>query len=327
MTSGWFNPQEDGACWPGILDCDLVLAAAEAATCPAPHPGDPMAPVILLGVSGPVLLSRNAWQGLPQDEPDDGLLRAAIQHALEQSAILHQEADAEGDKEEFLAYLSHELRSPLTAAKTSLEVLSAELAELDTGDDRSRERRHLLAILERNLGRLQRSVEWNQEMLVSSLGADKLHMGDMEVPELAAMLAQRFTMQMDPAARNGTIHTDPVALVQLLRQLGRALAADRPRAVQVLLMTPAGGPRGGLRLTLAAGPENTAVPDTRRVELVSARHAGGSRRRELAVLVQHVSSASLAARLGVELAVEEDRIHLTLPEVGSTTEALLRNPA
>ena len=327
MTSGWFDPQADGACWPGILDCDLVLAAADAAGRPAAHPFDPMAPLILLGVSGPVLLSRNAWQGLPQSEPGDGTLRAAVQRALEQSAILRQEAGAEGEKEEFLAYLSHEMRTPLTAAKTSLEILSAELGELDTGDDRSDERQRLVEILERNLGRLQRSVEWSQELLVSSLGADKLHLGDIEAPELEVMLEQHFAMQVEPAVRDCTTHTDPVALVQLLRQLGRALAAVRPQADQRLQMATPANPEDGVRLTLAAGTDRDSAPDTSRVGLVSALHPSGSRSLDLAALVRHLSSAPLAARLGVELSVKNDRIHLDLMPVQEVREAPLRNLA
>ena len=327
MTSGWFDPREDGSCWPGILDCDLVLVAADAAGRPAPHPFDPMAPLILLGVSGPVLLSRNAWQGLPQGEPGDGTLRAAIQRSLEQSAILRQEAGAEGEKEEFLAYLSHEMRSPLTAAKTSLEILSAELAELDHGDDRSEERQRLVQILERNLGRLQRSVEWSQELLVSSLGADNLFLEDLEVSELEVMLEQHFATQVDPAAREFTTHTDPVALVQLLRQLGRALAAIHPRAEQVLRVASHGEGSRGLVLTLAAGDQNEAAPDTRRTGLVSALHPSGSRRLDLKALVGHVSSAPLAARLGVELEVAEDGVHVALTPTDETREAPLRNLA
>lgn len=317
MTSAWFDPQEDGACWPGILDGDLVLVAADAAGCPAPHPSDPMAPVILLGVSGPVLLARNAWQGLPQAEPDVETLRRAVQQALAQGAILRQGFATDEEQEDFLAYLGHELRSPLTAARTSLEVLTDALADLDDGGSQAEARQRMAEIAGRNLIRLQQTLEWNHDLMVSSLEVGQVQIRKTEAAELEVVLDQHFALQVDPAARECTALTDPVALVPLLRQLGRALVAERPGASVQLRLERLAGLEGALQLSLTpcSAVERSGAPRVSTLGLVRHDGPGQEPEKTLAGLVRQLVSSPLLACLGGELEVRAGKVVLALPSV------------
>lgn len=321
MTSGWFDPQVDGSCWPGILDCDLAVVSAVAAGRLATHSSDLMAPSILLGVSGPLLLARNAWQGLPQSDPDRETLQQAVHRALEQSAILRSGYGAKVEQEEFLAYMSHEMRSPLTAAKTSLEILTDSFTELDDGQSGSEEQHHMADIVRRNLDRLQQTVEWSQGLLMTYLAPPDVQLEELDIPELEVILNQHFALHVDPALRDSTIRTDPVALVQLLRQLGRALAVNKPYGTLDLKVGKQEGPTDRLELQLCAqcpaGKDDAA--HVSRMGLVSPGPCRESSTRELEGFVQSLVATPLTFRLGVEIRVMDNALSLTLPLVADMT--------
>jgi signal transduction histidine kinase len=126
------------------------------------------APVLVLRESNsPSPAACSYWVDLAGDDTGDARVLLELQRAIAHSRQ-KRGLGAGSPGGSYLHFLGHELRSPLTAAKTALEALQGELSgELDSSvDARALEASlKMTAIAVRNIQRLQQTVEWSQDLL------------------------------------------------------------------------------------------------------------------------------------------------------------------
>lgn len=325
MTMGQCSALNPDFQWPTVLECDLVIMDAGSAKdfhgdLPAPD-GESLAPIILLGVSGFLLLARDAWQVLPQLNPDEKDLRLAVQTSLEQAAMLRHAPEAGQDREDFLSFLGHEMRSPLTAAKTALEVLQGDLGGLQTQEGPPDPHLKMLDIALRNVRRLHHTVEWSQELMASSPVQQNIHLQDVEGRKLAEGLGKNIVSQWACETLDLQVHTDADSLCTLVNQVARAMNYAIPHCQLELNALCSTEQKGALSLTLspARGSVQDGAPRISRLGLSSGPE-GSSAESELHRLIGFVVSGVLVSRLGVELEVysgqdEELTVKIRVPGV------------
>jgi len=322
MTVGPCVPNDPNFQWPTILECDLMImdaGAAEDCCADLPVVGESLAPIILLGVSGFLLLARDAWQVLPQIKPDGRDLRIAVQKCMEQTAVMRHGPAGGQDREDFLSFLGHEMRSPLTAAKTALEVLQGDLGGLGKQDGGGNPELKMLEIALRNVRRLHRTVEWSQEMMASSPVLQNIQLGDLGARNLQGVLEKNFPSQWQTEALGLVVHTDGDSLSTLVDQVARALQYAIPECQPELKACCADELQGALSLTLspARGSVQDRAPRVSRLGLASTQE-GQSPTADLERLISFVVSGILVSSLGVELEVtgssdEEMGIRILVP--------------
>ncbi len=309
MTMGEFDSRPSNVQWPSILACDLVILGSGAAEKMAADPVlaeyDSLAPVLLLGVPGSLLLPRDAWQALPQSNPDSNQLRLALQTCLEKSALMRHEAASGQDREEFLSFLGHEMRSPLTATKTALEVLQGDLGGLESDNGVAKPHLKMLEIALRNVRRLHHTVEWSQELMASSPVRQNLQLGPVEGEQLAAALGNKTATHWDPAATHLTVHTDADGLSMVMEQVDRALHYALPHCRPLWSAQCSAETEGALSLTLspAVGSVQDGAPRVSRLGLASATAKADTSAGELERLLRFVVSGVLVSCLGVKVDV------------------------
>lgn len=166
-----------------LAECDAVLFLCDELDDPsrrgATHlkPVDPAAvclehdeacaPLLVIG-TGPLaaIMARHAERAIAEPGPDGSWLREALDDCLRRPLARALSAP-EMDPDEQLHFLGHELRSPLTAIKTALEVMEGELWQ-DEAAGRTEEalsRQRMLQIALRNVRRMHSAVDWSQNLL------------------------------------------------------------------------------------------------------------------------------------------------------------------
>ncbi len=315
MTIGEYDSRHPDFKWPTILECDLVIMGAGSVSEEPSTGPESLAPVILLGVSEPLLLARDAWQALPDLKPATRHLRLAVQTCLEQSALLRHGPVAGQDREDFLSFIGHEMRSPLTAAKTALEVLRGDLGQLANQDSHLK----MLEIALRNVRRLHNTVEWSQELMASSPGEQKIQLQDHDAGQLQETLGYTKTCRWEPEALQRRVHTDPDSLSMLMDQVVRALHYAIP-GCETELNVRCSSEKNGLSLTLspAHGSVQDGAPRVSRLGLAFSDPQKESPAADLERLVRFVVSGVLVSRLGVGLEVvggqdEDPGIRILVP--------------
>jgi two-component system CheB/CheR fusion protein len=161
--------------------------------------------------------------------------------------------NADRNKNEFLAVLSHELRNPLAPIRNSLHVLQ----QVETGGD---EARRALTIADRQLGQLTHLVD---DLLdVTRITRNKIHLQRqrLDLNELvrhtvddnhSTLEASGMTVEIDLAPAPVLIDADPVRISQVLGNLLQNAAKFTPRGgvVRVSVSTDPGSTRAVLRVT------------------------------------------------------------------------------
>ncbi len=327
MTVGGVDAQSSNFTWPAIQECDLLIISSNSIpnNCSAEDSASQespelLAPVLLLGVSGFLLLDRDAWQALPEINPEPQQLRRAVQVCLEQTAMLRHRAGTGEDREDFLTFLGHEMRSPLTAAKTALEVMQGDLGFLHKEGDAPDPSLKMVEIALRNIRRLHHTVEWSQELLsVSSFGQDCL-LRDFATPLLKNFLKEKVSLIWGKVPEGLSVNTDLESLAQLLDQAGRALQYTVPGSQLELMVNYSTGDLSdfdadgeeltdqsaeslNLVLCVQSKESSTESPKVARHGLVSGAPVGKDVAEELRRLVLFVVSQSLCSSLGVGLKV------------------------
>jgi len=331
MTVGEFDPLQPNFQWPTILECDLVMM--DSATVKSINleqsaaDGESFAPLILLGVSGSLLLARDAWQVLPHPNPDSKSLRLAVQTCLEQGALMRHGPAAGQDREDFLTFLGHEMRSPLTAAKTALEVLQGDLGGIGSSYNSADPNLKMLEIALRNVRRLHHTVEWSQELLASSPLDKNILLQDVSVLELQEVLGKFSLANWQPVPKKLCVHTHCESLSMLVDQVVRALQYAVPHCQPELDIGLSQKTPGALSLTLspARGGVQDGAPSISRLGLASSAAQGISPMSDLEQLVRFVVSPVLVSRLGIVLEVvstegEEPAIRILVPAAIPSSE-------
>lgn len=181
---GW--GMSSGALLPGMAhpnqvtvdDCDAVILDLRGNEHPvwlskflANH--ELAAPVLVLTPKDGITLRTDGhWTELSGDETVDGCLLLELQGAIAYSRQ-QRGLGAGSPGGSYLHFLGHELRSPLTAAKTALEALQGELSSSAESADSVQEddagameaSLKMAEIAMRNIQRLQKTVEWSQDFL------------------------------------------------------------------------------------------------------------------------------------------------------------------
>ena len=312
MTVGEIDPTQPNFQWPTILECDFVMidsAVADSIICEqSAAKSESLAPLILLGVSGSLLLARDAWQVLPQTNPDSTKLRLAIQACLEQVSLMRHGPSAGQDREDFLSFLGHEMRSPLTAAKTALEVLQGDLGGINSQETSPDPNLKMLDIALRNVRRLHQTVEWSQELLASAPVEQNINLHDICAEELHGILESFPSTTWEGKARQLCVHTQGESLSTLMDQVTRAFQYAVPEFEPKLHLQSSQREPGALSLTLssACGGVQDGAPRVSRLGLTSSESKDETVFSDLERLVRFVVSPTLISRLGVYIEVVEN---------------------
>jgi hypothetical protein len=319
MTVGDWSVGED---WPSVQQCDaliLVLPGAEQAppetTIPARKPAAaPPAPLLLLGeLPGSLLLSREAQRVVPAAGPQGVDLKRALEDCLCESR-LRREATAAADCRDslpgYLQFLGHELRSPLTAAKTALEVLQGELGGLQTeAADEGDSRLKMLDIALRNIQRLHRTVDWSQDLLQLEWSLPEGEWKTLDLAEVAGLLPGRPRCRIQEPLRQCTIHADQGLLGVLLKQAVRVLDYVNPDHNLTCRFQGEGDEQEMAVLWLIPEVDDLGSQPPRVVR-TGLPHPGdgpeGEALQELASLADYIISSSLLARLQVRVRAVAD---------------------
>ena len=326
MTCGrWTGPEADPG-YPTIDECDAVILVHPTAAVPFPdqgrESGTPPAPMVLLGIHpGRVLLARDAWQVVPETGPDGAELKAALTACLERTCRLRGDAARprwDEDKQGYLHFLGHELRSPLTAAKTALEVLQGELGGMSPGDhdpgpDMENEglrdsRLKMLDIALRNIQRLHRTVDWSQDLLEMEVALPVEQSSLIPVEKLAEAVQDVAAFQFEDEVRERLLESDLHLLRILAEQMARVLEYALPGCPlsAVFRLDPARTDCLEMRLFPAAGCRSPQGPRITRAHLASAAGSGQSSiRQELDRLRDYVVSRGLLDRLRARVTVQD----------------------
>ena len=223
----------------------------------------------------------------PADDPD---LTPLARSFNEMADALQERIEREV---RFTSDVSHELRSPLTTATTSLEVLEAHADELAPRD------RQALSLLTAELRRFRRMVDDLLEISRVDTGAAELSLDEVEVGELmrqaaATAGANAVPLDIDPSVAGLRLWVDKRRIERVLANLV-ANANQYAGGVSRLAVEPA---PGGVRLVVADhGPGVPAGERDRIFERFYRGQSAGSR------------GATEGSGLGLSLVAEHVRLH------------------
>lgn len=338
-TSSRFSAVSRGTEYPTIDQCDALILVSPENDLPLPElrssDQSSFAPLLLLGTdTGSLLLSRGAQQEVNQPDPQGVDLKFALQSCLEKSRQLRGEdhpANQAKDRSGYQYFLGHELRSPLTATKTALEVLQGELGEMlgwqENGESPSSESEILsgkdhpglnqvsfdpqlkmLDIALRNIKRLHRTVDWSQDLQELEASIPAGQWSQVSVSELGEMLPRGVDLELDPGLEGRQLKTDASLLRLLVGQVVRVLDYARPgcRFRCAASLDPKLERHLRVYLLAAAEDENDQTQRITRTHLTpTASGSEGSQKNELERLVQYVVSGPLLDQLQVGVEVVE----------------------
>jgi His Kinase A (phospho-acceptor) domain len=272
-----------------------------------PADGQAVAPVILLGVSGSLFLDREAWQALPEANPGVNALRQALQVCLKQVGLMRHMSQTNVEREDFLSFLGHEMRSPLTSAKTALEVLQGDLGGLGEPAEERDPRLKMLEIALRSVRRMHDTVEWSQDLMGLASVSESVVLRNVEAPECVEILKRGLPLEGDLPGLPSQLHTDPEALAQLMDQIARAMTFSSPESRPTLTFQPADSRPNHLCLVLtpSLGARVKRQPKISRLGLASPDSSGSSVESELERLMGFMVSQVLVSNLGVDLEIRQ----------------------
>jgi len=338
VTVGQLSPADTR---PTVLDCDAVILQgkfdpdrdARLGTLPdgSGDAADMVAPLIFINCDGrPRHTLPGDWLVLQGVEPDGSNLRRALQSAVmaarARRTILSGPAPDcdQREADTYLHFLGHELRSPLTAIKTSLEVLAGESGELEpeaAGDQASLK---MLTIALRNVRRLQQTVDWSQDLLAAQESLRPARPRKVVVTDLAHGLREIGVLTVAPASGDLELLTDPelfeVVATQMVRAVGMA-CPGQPISLG-LGVDPDESDLCHLVVTAADGEHGVPSVTSRRTRFVGADRDDAPRS-EVERLARFMVAQCLVAALGGEISTpktdrERPTLVLSLPLVPQT---------
>ncbi len=330
--------------WPTLEECDAVILgpklSADLHGWPDAAGQEQAAPLVLLGDHpGSILLTRGAWRTVKSSGPDGVDLKFALAASLDEAARRRGRVPVQNTPDGFLDFLGHELRSPLTAVKTALEVLQGELGGL--GDETNASLggaagssgcgRDMLDIALRNIKRLHQTVDWSHDLMGLEAGLMSRGWETVPVDFLVEALADRHLVSLDPAAAKRTLETDPALMKVLLGQLVRVLEYTVPQGqLQVRIQPDPHQPRELVVVLTAV--QGQGVPGPAQVNRTGLTRADGHETAdEINLLLKYVVSRKVLEQLQGRVAVVtgpggSPSLHLNLvgrPEKNSADNQLL----
>lgn len=235
---------------PDAQGLDTFLRAQAAA---------PELPIVVLsGLDDEALAVRAVQEGaqdyLVKGHVDGGLLLRAMRYAIERKRLEQARREVERQKDEFLANISHDLRTPLTGIKASIGVV---LANEPPGTPEPLHR--LFVNIDQAADRMARLVDDLLELARLQAGRVRLQLAEVDLRELAARAAR--AIEPLALARGQRVELElPAAPV-----LARVDAERVERAVLNLLSNAHKYGRDGgyirVSLALADGQAHLAVAD------------------------------------------------------------------
>ncbi|MFH1843070.1 MAG: histidine kinase dimerization/phospho-acceptor domain-containing protein [bacterium] len=148
------------------FDAVIVACCAEegTASCRAAaslvREGVPL--ILLSGKAGDCRCRKVCWQSLEAVDMDEAALATTLESCLQRLTQLPSGASELCGFHNYAQFLNHEIRTPLTAAQSAMQILARELH--GQTDDRLLP---LVRIALRNLQRLSRTVAWSEDYLSS----------------------------------------------------------------------------------------------------------------------------------------------------------------
>lgn len=318
MTFGAWSEHDPGATWPTLLQCDAVIlptgSTPEMKQNGAGSGATPVAPILLLGNNpGFLLLSRDAQQVLPSCGPDGVDLKLALMACFEKTSHWRENENPSPEPDGFLHFLGHELRSPLTAAKTALEVLQGEIgAVVKPGEEETGSTSlQMVDIALRNIQRLHRTVDWNQSLHEVQQQARSENWNITSLEELPALMPKNLDLNLSSDQKRLQLDTSPALLKSLFEQLCRVWEFAQPSCSPKATMEAYAA--GSRYVYLSLGPGRDAhLLDGHRINRTGLESLG--RRgvcepvEELRLLVKYVVSQELLDRLQVAVEVVQDEV-------------------
>ena len=215
-----------------------------------------------------------------------------------------------GNDRGYLEFLGHELRSPLTAAKTALEVLQGDLGGLLANEDSAQDGRlKMLDIALRNIQRLHRTVDWSQDLLELERSLPPGQWHGLSLHEALAMVPDARGNVLPSELVHASLFTDPNLLQVLVGQAMRVLEFALPGAPLQGRWRPAENDDTRVQLWLVPEPDDgdCREPRVARTGLNSAADCSQSGLcEELERLARYVISRPLLASLQVQVSVRPD---------------------
>ncbi len=255
------EPSDSQPCDPAPVDTGTGCGAAD----------DSPAPLLVVG-TGPraEVLGREALRTIPEPGPQGQWLRVALEECLAQPLNALSSAFEFGQDEQ-LHFLGHELRSPLTAIKTALEVIEGELWQ-DQQSGRvpvAESRLRMLEIALRNVRRMHRAVEWSQDLLQFESGRRSDESRTANLSGLCEGLRQLTGLPTEMRGDDHRIECDTDLLLHLGEQAAQAALVDDPetRADLSLEIEHEGLPRLILRLGRVVDRSESSAVEELRVHL------------------------------------------------------------
>ncbi len=293
-----------------VEDCDAVILLCGDPTPDRPPQGAmpdgaetkgvaaAAAPLLVIGQGS---VPPDPWVVIPDPGPCGSRLKAALQSCQERARVLRGDRGSRRDLAQFRDFLSHELRSPLTAIKTALAALKVDEAVAANTSG-------MLDIAQRNLGRLEQTVEWSQDLMGL---AEAPPVGDLQpvsLETLAAVFPERLDVRLDAARSAGDVLTDVGLLGRLAIQMERVLSFACPGCSPSFRLEsdPDTGEGRFVATVLTSGRQEGAAPVSRAGRLSDATDAAGWNRVEFEHLARMLVSPELLQALGVRIRIAAD---------------------
>ena len=272
------------------------------------------APVILVGRASRVC--RHADSSLDQ-VPDPGRggrrLRRALGYCLQRGELTRRHLAELTGHHEYVQFLGHELRTPITSALAALEILAGEGT---VGPEPGGREADFVRIALRNLKRLRETLEWTEDYLDARTSALAPRWRDGRLGELVTQAVGLETPRPDlslvfeAGAESLPVFSDGHLLRGLLQQVCRTLRYHAPGAHVTLRISARVGIdeaapwRGGTPAEFVVALHVSWPPDSRgpaRVSRTSLVEPGEGPQQELSRLVRLTVSREILALFGARL--------------------------